>query len=217
MESYRADQPIVGTHFFYWYDFQSKEHFVNYDGTDALTDHPVKSEGYSYKSAAWWKRELLEVMAAGDRFYFARVLGVSGHPGFVELCRDCHRWCRHGKSWSEKESSRLEWDCSTIQAHSATIRESGRWIFQLTRESNGFTPQSATTSRLSHRRCGQRSRGGRLSCCTHLFPLRSKILPCFRSPASVSNATSPLTCFWSRISAGKVRPTPCVPGVAHWG
>ena len=64
VQSYQADQPLVGTHFFYWYDIKSKAHFVNHDGSDALTDHPVHSEGYSYKSAAWWKRELLDVMAA---------------------------------------------------------------------------------------------------------------------------------------------------------
>ena len=52
VESYRADQPLVGTHFFYWYDVESKAHFVNHDGSDALTDHPARDEGYSYKSVA---------------------------------------------------------------------------------------------------------------------------------------------------------------------
>ncbi|MCF7847461.1 MAG: DUF5010 domain-containing protein [Kiritimatiellales bacterium] len=68
VQSYRLDQPVVGTHFFYWYDNESKAHFINYDGTDALTDHPSRSEGYSYKTVAWWKREMLDVKDAGLDF-----------------------------------------------------------------------------------------------------------------------------------------------------
>ncbi len=76
--SYRANQPIVGTHFFYWYDIGSKAHFVDYDGTDALTDHPADSKGYSYKSIAWWKRELLDVMAAKIDFILPVYWGCPG-------------------------------------------------------------------------------------------------------------------------------------------
>lgn len=116
--SYRADQRIVGTHFFYWYDIDSKLHFVDYDGTDALTDHPLDSNGYSYKSAAWWKRELLDVMAADIDF----ILPVYwGSPG------DYHSWSFEGlprlvEAWDElvregKQPPRigLFYDTSTLQ------------------------------------------------------------------------------------------------------
>ncbi len=78
MKSYQADQPLVGTHFFYWFDIGSKAHFIDFDGTDALTDHPAHSEGYSYKSVAWWKRELLDVMSAGIDFILPVYWGCPG-------------------------------------------------------------------------------------------------------------------------------------------
>ncbi|MFW6171042.1 MAG: DUF5010 domain-containing protein [Planctomycetota bacterium] len=78
IESYKADQPVVGTHFFYWYDVDTKEHFVNSDGTDALTDHPAQPEGYSYRSVGWWKRELEDVTAAGIDFILPVYWGCPG-------------------------------------------------------------------------------------------------------------------------------------------
>ncbi len=78
IESFRAGQPIIGTHFFYWYNRKSGAHFINDDDTDALTDHPANSTGYSFESAAWWRRELLDVMAAEIDF----ILPVYwGYPG----------------------------------------------------------------------------------------------------------------------------------------
>lgn len=79
--SFRRDQPIVGTYFFYWYDDRTKEHFVDPDGSDALTDHPAESNGYSYRSPQWHRRELLEMHAAGLDF----ILPVYwGYPGDYE-------------------------------------------------------------------------------------------------------------------------------------
>ena len=54
--SFRADDKIVMTHDFYWYDVTTKEHILNGDGSDALTAHPVTLEDFSYKSVAWHKR-----------------------------------------------------------------------------------------------------------------------------------------------------------------
>jgi len=78
VESFRPDEPIVGTHFFYWYDIDSGAHFVDFDGTDALTDHPTRSEGYSFRSASWWRRELLDVTAAGIDFILPVYWGCPG-------------------------------------------------------------------------------------------------------------------------------------------
>ena len=95
--SYRADEPVVGTHLFYWYDHKTGEHFVDGDGSDALTDHPARPDEYSYRSLAWWKAELSDVREAGIDF----VLPVYwGSPG------DHHSWSFTGlpllvQAWEE--------------------------------------------------------------------------------------------------------------------
>ncbi|NLX98480.1 MAG: hypothetical protein GXY83_20155 [Rhodopirellula sp.] len=53
VESYRADRPLVGTHFFYWYDMESKAHFVNHDGSDALTD-PSSPQRFTVNCRLCW-------------------------------------------------------------------------------------------------------------------------------------------------------------------
>lgn len=64
-KSFRRDERIVGTYFFYWYDIYSKEHIIDGDGSDALTTHPRTLEDFSYKSVRWHKRQLQDMMAAG--------------------------------------------------------------------------------------------------------------------------------------------------------
>jgi hypothetical protein len=64
-KSFSARDRLVGTYYFYWYCVQSGEHIRNGDGTDALTDHPASLAGFSYRSVAWHKKELLDMMAAG--------------------------------------------------------------------------------------------------------------------------------------------------------
>ncbi len=56
---------LVGTYYFYWYDDASRAHFVDGDGSDALTDHPAEPKGYSYKSPDWHRREMLDLIDAG--------------------------------------------------------------------------------------------------------------------------------------------------------
>ncbi len=65
-KTFRSSDRIVGTYYFYWYDAASKVHITNpQDGSDGLTDHPPTLEGFSYKSAAWHKKQLLDMEAAG--------------------------------------------------------------------------------------------------------------------------------------------------------
>lgn len=64
-KSFTAQDRIVGTYFFYWYDSETKSHIVNSDGTDALTTHPPTLEDFTYKSARWFKRELADMESAG--------------------------------------------------------------------------------------------------------------------------------------------------------
>lgn len=66
--SFGADERIVGTYYFYWYDDATKLHVVDHDGSDALTTHPPRLERFSYKSAAWHEQQLRDMMAAGIDF-----------------------------------------------------------------------------------------------------------------------------------------------------
>jgi hypothetical protein len=63
--SFGAGDRIVATYYFYWYDVDSQEHIRYADGADMLTTHPSRMEGFSYKSAAWHKQQLRDMMAAG--------------------------------------------------------------------------------------------------------------------------------------------------------
>lgn len=58
-------EPFVATYYFYWYDRASGMHFVDADGTDALTDHPAEPRGYSYRRPSWHRRELEAMIDAG--------------------------------------------------------------------------------------------------------------------------------------------------------
>jgi hypothetical protein len=62
-KSFRGTDRIVGTYYFYWYDAPSKTHILDGEGTDALTTHPPTLEGLSWKSAAWHRRQLEDMMA----------------------------------------------------------------------------------------------------------------------------------------------------------
>jgi hypothetical protein len=64
-KSFSGADRIVGTYYFYWYDANTKEHIINGDGTDALTDHPASLEEFSYRSARWHRKELADMIAAG--------------------------------------------------------------------------------------------------------------------------------------------------------
>ncbi len=60
-----TNAPVVLTSYFYWYDVYTQAHLVNGDGSDALTDHPATLTGFSYKSTAWHRTQMADMMAAG--------------------------------------------------------------------------------------------------------------------------------------------------------
>ena len=149
VESYRADQPLVGTHFFYWYDIESKAHFVNHDGTDALTDHPAHSEGYSYKSAAWWKRELLDVMAAEIDFILPVYWGCPGAYdswSFVGLPPLVQAWEELVREGKQPPRVGLFYDTSTLRHnprswHVDLSTDAGKqWFYATIRDFFSFVP-----------------------------------------------------------------------------
>ncbi len=65
VRSFRATDRFVATYYFFWYDYPTGEHFRNADGSDALVDHPLNPSAVSYRSAAWHRKELLDLMGAG--------------------------------------------------------------------------------------------------------------------------------------------------------
>ncbi len=149
VESYRADQPIVGTHFFYWYDIKSKAHFVNYDGTDALTDHPARGVGYSYGSAAWWKRELLDVMAAGIDFILPVYWGSPGAYdswSFVGLPPLVEAWEELVREGKKPPRVGLFYDTTTLRHnprrwHVDLSTDAGKqWFYATVRDFFSFVP-----------------------------------------------------------------------------
>ncbi len=60
------DARLVAAYYFYWYNVYTGQHFVDPDGSDALTDHPPDAylSNYSWTEVAWHRRELLDMMAA---------------------------------------------------------------------------------------------------------------------------------------------------------
>ncbi|MCC6124748.1 MAG: DUF5010 domain-containing protein [Pirellulales bacterium] len=64
-KSFSAQDRLVGTYYFYWYDIYTGAHLRDGDGTDALTTHPPTLDDFSYKSVRWHKRQLADMEAAG--------------------------------------------------------------------------------------------------------------------------------------------------------
>ncbi|HOD83651.1 MAG: hypothetical protein BWX88_03469 [Planctomycetes bacterium ADurb.Bin126] len=62
-----SDGRLVVTPYFYWYDATNgrTEHIRNGDGSDALTTHPRTLDGFSYRSVAWHRQQLLDMIDAG--------------------------------------------------------------------------------------------------------------------------------------------------------
>lgn len=76
--SFKRGQPIVGTTYFYWYDAQSKAHMIDPDGSDALTTHPADMDGISFKSVAWHRGQMMDMIDAGIDFLMPVFWGVPG-------------------------------------------------------------------------------------------------------------------------------------------
>ena len=87
---FSAKERLVATYYFYWYDDESAAHFRNPDGSDGLTDHPAEAKGYSYKRAAWHKKELQDMMDAGIEVVLPVYWG----------CPDNRKGAAGGQNWS---------------------------------------------------------------------------------------------------------------------
>jgi len=63
--AFETGTPVIATSYFYWYDIDSKSHFLNHDGSDALTTHPVTTEGMSWKNPKWHEKQFRQMTEAG--------------------------------------------------------------------------------------------------------------------------------------------------------
>lgn len=67
--SFSSDQKIVGTHYFYWYDYPRHHFYQDAAHTvDILQDHYVNPETVSYRDAAWHEKQLNDCAEAGIDF-----------------------------------------------------------------------------------------------------------------------------------------------------
>ena len=62
--TWTPNDKLVAAYYFYWYNIYTGEHFVDPDGTDAITNHPHPNylANYSYTEVSWHRRELLDMM-----------------------------------------------------------------------------------------------------------------------------------------------------------
>ncbi|HID55131.1 TPA: hypothetical protein EYP37_01285 [Candidatus Poribacteria bacterium] len=146
---FKDDDPVVGTFFFYWYDYPSGAHFINPDGTDALVDHPPQPEMVSYRSTRWWRKELLDVMDAGIDFIAPVYWGVPGHPegwSFVGLTPLVQAWDSIRSEGKEPPQIALFYDTSTLRHNpegvhvDLTTEEGRRWFYATVRDFFSLIP-----------------------------------------------------------------------------
>ena len=152
--SHSATNRLVGTYYFYWYNADTKEHLVNGDGTDALTDHPATLDGFSYASAAWHRKELLDMMEAGIDVVLPVFWGAPSdqgtreHPtwsyaGLAKLVEAREALVREGR---EPPRIGMFYDTSTLQfnawgVHVCLTNDYGRrWFYATVRDFFSLVP-----------------------------------------------------------------------------
>lgn len=117
-QSFASGTPVIATSYFYWYDNETKAHVVDFDGTDALTDHPPTLEGFSYKNVDWHARQLTDMIAAGIDVALPVYWGVPGageswsDQGLPKLVEAREQLLRQGKS---PPAIGLFYDTSTLR------------------------------------------------------------------------------------------------------
>ncbi|SDX18708.1 DUF5010 domain-containing protein [Nitrosomonas communis] len=153
-EAFGRDQPVVGTYYFYWYDTNTKEHILDPDGTDALTNHPIDSTGMSYRSSTWHSQQLGDILAAGIDFILPVYWGypgsgpnwsLTGIPPLIEAAQKL-----------EKEGIRpprigMFYDTSTLKRNNKehvdlTKPEGKEWFYLTVRDFYSMIPSNLRAS-----------------------------------------------------------------------
>src|SRR5258708_37066470 len=65
--TWTSHDKIALSYYFYWYNVHDGEHFVNPDGSDALTNHPPDASlaNYSYTDVSWHQQQMQDMSAPG--------------------------------------------------------------------------------------------------------------------------------------------------------
>ena len=152
--TYRKGQPLVGTYYFYWYDVNTGEHFIDHDGTDALTTHPANPVGYSYRSPDWHRREMADILRAGIDFILPVYWGcpTDRQPGKMlywsfeglealvkaqeKMVSERRRPPRIGLFY---DTSTLQWNADRYHAD-LTTREGREWFYVSIRDFFSMVP-----------------------------------------------------------------------------
>jgi hypothetical protein len=149
VKGYAADQPVVGTYLFYWYDVYSGAHVTYADGGDACTTHPPSWEDYSYTSTRWWRQQLKDIAAAGIDFAAPVYWGWPGDyggwsfQGLPNLVRACDYMARAGETCPKIA---LFYDTSTLQHNGAnrhidlSTPDGKAWFYCTIRDFFSFIP-----------------------------------------------------------------------------
>lgn len=87
IESFESEERIVGTHYFYWYQYPD-HHFYNDAArtSDALQDHFTHPDRVSFNSTAWHAQEMEDCVSAGIDFILPVYWGAPDHyfrPGIA--------------------------------------------------------------------------------------------------------------------------------------
>ncbi len=69
IESFSSEEKIVGTYYFYWYEYPDEHFFDNAAQTDdALQDHFPDPRAVSYNSSSWHADEIADIVESGVDF-----------------------------------------------------------------------------------------------------------------------------------------------------
>lgn len=152
--SFKSTDRLVGTYYFYWYDSTSGAHLTDGDGSDALTTHPPSLHDFSFRSTAWHRRQLEDMMAAGIDFLLPVFWGAPSeqaaaaglhwsYAGLPPLVEARETLLREGKS---PPRIGLFYDTSTLQ-HNAwnyhadlTTDYGRRWFYATVRDFFSLIP-----------------------------------------------------------------------------
>ena len=138
--SFNSGEPLIATTYFYWYDNATKEHIVNSDGSDALTDHPPKLEGMSYRNVDWHAAELADMIEAGIDVALPVYWGTPGQnrskkfsmAGLPKLVAARERLLAQGKTppllGMFYDTSTLQWNEKGYHVDLTTAPEQ-RWFY----------------------------------------------------------------------------------------
>ena len=150
------DGRVVVTPYFYWYDATEgrTEHIRNGDGSDALTTHPPTLEGLSYRSVAWHKRQLADMIEAGIDVVLPVYWGTPADrtppkpmywsfEGLPPLARAREELLAEGR---KPPAIGLFYDTSTLQINAAHTRQDlttpagRRWFYETIRDFFSLIP-----------------------------------------------------------------------------